>query len=80
MVRDLWFLLIDSSRGAWQTVHECHAHLKFLNEMLPEIHTLEKFYFLKTIIHSQMIKFSVKIHVIRKPVSTHFILETPKGV
>ena len=33
----------------------CHAPLKFISEMLPEIRTMEKFDSLKHIIHSQII-------------------------
>ena len=33
----------------------CHAPLKLICEMLPEIHTMEKFDFIKSIIHSPII-------------------------
>ena len=36
---------------------------RIISEMQPEIHTIEKFDFLKSIIHSQMIQFSVLIHI-----------------
>ena len=52
MVTDLWCHLTHNSRGAWHIVYT--MLLSIISEMLPEIHTMEKFDFLKTIIHFQI--------------------------
>ena len=54
---------------------------QIINEMLPEIHTVEKCYFLKPIILSQMIYFSVlyemeeKVKVISVQIILPFIFD-----
>ena len=50
MGTDLWCHLTLNSRGAWHTYSVCHGPLELKSEMLPEIHTMEKFYFPKHII------------------------------
>ena len=68
MVTDLWCHLTYDWRGAWLSnydvislkIGEEHGiqcmpcPSKIISEMLPEIHTMEKCYFLKPIIHSQI--------------------------
>ena len=46
--------ILTNLRGAWHTVYAMLLS-KIISEMLLEIHTLEKCYFLKLIIHSQII-------------------------
>ena len=41
------------SRGAWHTVHAMFSRI--ISEMLPEVHTMEKCDFLKSITHSRII-------------------------
>ena len=41
------------------SIHCMPCSSQILSEMLPEIHTMEKCYFLKFIIHFQIISFSV---------------------
>ena len=57
METDLWFHLTYNSRGSWHTLGiqcmPCSARI--ISEMLPEIHTVEKFDFLKSMIYSQII-------------------------
>ena len=50
MVTDLWHHLIYNLRGAWHTVLPYSSQI--INEMLDEIHTMEKCDFLNPIIDS----------------------------
>ena len=53
MVTDLWYHLTYDFRGAWHTGMPCSSQI--IREMLPEIRTTGKCYFLKPIIHPQII-------------------------
>ena len=53
VVTDLWCHPIYNSRGACIQCMACSSQI--MSEMLTEIHTREKFDFIKLIIHSQII-------------------------
>ena len=56
MVRDLFRHLIHDSRRAWHTLKhgiQCMpCSSRIISELLPEIHTMEKCDFFKSVIHS----------------------------
>ena len=60
MITDLCRHLTYTSKGAWHTLYAMLPSI--IREMLPEIHTMKKFDFLKLIIHSQIICNAI-IHV-----------------
>ena len=59
MVRDLFRHLIHESRRAWYSLEHCIQCMPYssriISELLPEIHTMEKCDFLKSVIHSEII-------------------------
>ena len=64
MVKDLWCHLTHNLRGAWHTLYA--MLLSIISEMLPEIHTMEKFNFLKAIFHSVSVIQNTQHKTIRK--------------
>ena len=53
MVTDLCRHLAYDKRGAWHTVYAVFSS-QILSEMLPEIHKMEKYDFLMSVIHSEL--------------------------
>ena len=67
MVTDLCCHLTFDLRGAWHTVYAMLSRIE--SDMLPEIHTSQKFNFLKSLIHSQrnyFFVFSTKVQLCNK--------------
>ena len=73
MVTDMWCHLTYNSVRAWHTVYTMLLPIKNLN--LPEIHTVQNLDFLKSLIHAQIIEFSIINHIKRRLFNSASALE-----